>query len=658
MNKRNKKKDIFNIDNINSKEIKRTIKQFTKIAHFDNKNMPFYIQHWFFKMKLDEYFDMYVLLMDNKNDIYWYDDLDIYRSKNYDVLYESEYYYSLPNKIESPKLVYKNTFVKQFKKHDIAGIIFIPKNIDKIINNNEFITVINAHMDKIESISILKSEIKPKDSIEHENKKYKEKIIKVFKYKNGCKIALYDDFKLQRIDGKPIGGDDRCGITIMLKLLSKAKKYEEIRKHIYVFTNYEERGLLGVKNIQKLLNKNNSEIDDKNNELKELIGIINKIKNNISFIIGLDRKGFRHYVNYFYKVNSELSKLLKIYYNLNEERGSVSDVKVLSEIFDSDHINLSVGFYNAHFSDEYVKISDLMHAYYIVFDILLDKKNKILSKKYKAEEPSYISYPSLSRSHYQNTNKIEKSIYELEKIFNPSDINRRLFAIRDKIKIYRVINNKNDKILRYIITIKNNNYNNKNNVYVMKEKLNLYTNMNNIKLQENIENNKIKEIKISSEKEHYVYNYIINTFDKIDDEFICYKENEIHYYDLINDYNYGIDFENLLEALSDNIIYTNAKLLLFNFMMLRIINYLTYKNNTTKYQLINSEIFNENIANLIASIIKNKNIVLDIEIKINDLNMVKYNIDKNNKILILPSTQRNYFSSMYAVDCILKFKYL
>lgn len=140
-----------------------------------------------------------------------------------------------------------------------------------------------------------------------------------------------------------IGGDDRCGVWILYKILTETN----LRPHIILFDGEEEWGT-GVKEFCKtqILSK---EIDT---------------------IIELDYQGYGTYVEY--KKNSksiyDLMGKHNIYYN---GCGIFSDISVLGEYYPKiDMINMGVGFYNAHTEKEYIDVREMSKAYYTICNIL------------------------------------------------------------------------------------------------------------------------------------------------------------------------------------------------------------------------------------------------------------------------------------------------
>jgi putative aminopeptidase FrvX len=140
-------------------------------------------------------------------------------------------------------------------------------------------------------------------------------------------FELIDNNKIITAKNSVLGADDRAGNAICLSFLHNSNCS-------FLFTNLEESGCIGAKNFI--------------NNFKEFL-----IESNINIYIELDRRGSNDYVNY-----GEQHDYEKIFvrYGFNEERGSCSDVKVLTEETNIPHVNLSVGYYNEHTKNEYIDI--------------------------------------------------------------------------------------------------------------------------------------------------------------------------------------------------------------------------------------------------------------------------------------------------------------
>lgn len=132
-----------------------------------------------------------------------------------------------------------------------------------------------------------------------------------------------------------IGGDDRCGVLVILELLDRG-----YRPNI-IFTEKEEVGRVGVRKL----------ID---NHLDLLIDITK----DSPYLMGLDRKGFNEVVFYGCD-NKEFINFLLNEYHLDYNVGSFSDVSNLGPSLNKAICNVSVCYYSAHSENEYVNLKKL-----------------------------------------------------------------------------------------------------------------------------------------------------------------------------------------------------------------------------------------------------------------------------------------------------------
>lgn len=127
-----------------------------------------------------------------------------------------------------------------------------------------------------------------------------------------------------------LGGDDRCGIYAIIKLL------ENYRPHV-LFTEDEEIGCIGAsKAVDKL------------------------IKPNVKYIIEFDRRGKNNCV--FYDCgNKEFIDYIESF-EFETDYGTCSDISILGNDWNIASVNLSCGYYNEHTEDEYVIFSELLET--------------------------------------------------------------------------------------------------------------------------------------------------------------------------------------------------------------------------------------------------------------------------------------------------------
>lgn len=119
-----------------------------------------------------------------------------------------------------------------------------------------------------------------------------------------------------------IGGDDRCGIYMILELI------KEFKCHV-LFCEQEEKGCVGAKDFCK-----------------------SGIKPDVNYIIEFDRKG--HDDSVFYDCdNEEFEKFINSV-GFKTSWGSCSDISQIAPHLGIAAVNLSSGYYNAHTLYEFV----------------------------------------------------------------------------------------------------------------------------------------------------------------------------------------------------------------------------------------------------------------------------------------------------------------
>lgn len=123
-----------------------------------------------------------------------------------------------------------------------------------------------------------------------------------------------------------IGGDDRCGVYMILRILEKLNK-----KPFVLFTEDEEIGCVGAGKFRK-----------------------NNIKPKINYIIEFDRQGKNDAV--FYDCdNPEFTKFVESV-GFEESYGSYSDISTIAPHLGVAAVNISSGYFNPHTTHEYVDI--------------------------------------------------------------------------------------------------------------------------------------------------------------------------------------------------------------------------------------------------------------------------------------------------------------
>lgn len=126
-----------------------------------------------------------------------------------------------------------------------------------------------------------------------------------------------------------IGGDDRCGVYMILLIL------KSLKCHI-LFCEDEETGGNGARDFSH-----------------------SKIRPPVNYIIEMDRRGSNDAV--FYNCdNSEFTEFV-LSYGFEKERGSFSDISVIGPYLNTAAVNISAGYYNEHRLHECIDVNALYH---------------------------------------------------------------------------------------------------------------------------------------------------------------------------------------------------------------------------------------------------------------------------------------------------------
>lgn len=183
-------------------------------------------------------------------------------------------------------------------------------------------------------------------------------------HKHLPKTFVYSKNKNMVSDPNGIGGDDRCGIYMILEVI---KRYN----CSVLFCEDEEVGGVGAEKF-----------------------IANKIATMLDFnyMIEFDRKGKNDAVFYDCDNKKFTDFICKDYYK--ENFGSFSDISVLAPFFGVAAVNLSCGYYNAHTKNEYVVFSEMERS--------IEEACKILERTTEEDVFEYIpcKYGGYNRGYY------------------------------------------------------------------------------------------------------------------------------------------------------------------------------------------------------------------------------------------------------------------
>ena len=168
-----------------------------------------------------------------------------------------------------------------------------------------------------------------------------------------------------------IGGDDRCGIYIILQIIAKG-----YRPYI-LFCEDEEIGCVG------------SEKFVRTDHIFDLSAM--------KYLILLDRRGRddcvfydcdnRDFVNYVRSTTGNV-----------EAYGTCSDISILAPECGVSAVNLSCGYYNEHHLNEYVILEEMKRTYEITLDLLDDLDNV---SQFEYVERSYRKYSVRTTGGYE-----------------------------------------------------------------------------------------------------------------------------------------------------------------------------------------------------------------------------------------------------------------
>lgn len=175
-------------------------------------------------------------------------------------------------------------------------------------------------------------------------------------HKENVRQIVYSDGGDKISSPQGIGGDDRCGIYMILNII---KDYN----CSVLFTEDEEIGCIGANKFVKALNKKEIEIAK------------------VNYMIELDRKGDKDAV--FYECDNPMfEKFILQDDDWQLAYGSYTDIVELEPEIGVAGVNFSCCYYKAHTTDEYVIMSGM--------NANIDKVKKLLARTDKDEEFEFI----------------------------------------------------------------------------------------------------------------------------------------------------------------------------------------------------------------------------------------------------------------------------
>lgn len=193
-----------------------------------------------------------------------------------------------------------------------------------------------------------------------------------------------------------IGGDDRCGIYMILEILKE-------HKCSVLFTEDEEIGCVGAKKFAKT-------------------DYINSL--DVNYMIEFDRRGKNDAV--FYSCdNKDFTKFITSGTGLIKSHGSCSDISTIAPASKIAAVNLSCGYYQAHTVTEYVVFEEMYNIIKIAKEIIQKECTKPF--EYIEEVKSYSTYNSRSNYYDDYYGSYTKSTKYGEKLYRKN--NQKSFVI-------------------------------------------------------------------------------------------------------------------------------------------------------------------------------------------------------------------------------------
>lgn len=173
----------------------------------------------------------------------------------------------------------------------------------------------------------------------------------------------YKDNKHIITSPQGIGGDDRCGIYVIMKILQTT----DLRPSI-VFNEDEEIGCIGSTKFAN--SKFNKDIE------------------NMLFVIQIDRRGKDDAV-FYQDRNEDFHKFVTESTGYVERFGSYTDICKICPASKVSGVNLSSGYYNEHHQDESVVLEELEHTYEITIKLIKDGLERKEQFEYKTYQNFY-----------------------------------------------------------------------------------------------------------------------------------------------------------------------------------------------------------------------------------------------------------------------------
>ena len=146
--------------------------------------------------------------------------------------------------------------------------------------------------------------------------------------------------------GMGIGGDDRCGVYIVMEII------RQLNCHV-LFCEDEEIGRIGAEKFSR-----------------------SEIRPEVQFIVEFDRRGKDDAVFYDCK-NEDFIKFVE-QFGFSRAEGTFSDISTIAPELKIAAVNLSSGYYEAHIDTEYIRLDEVESVIERAIPLIAD-----VSKKYE-----------------------------------------------------------------------------------------------------------------------------------------------------------------------------------------------------------------------------------------------------------------------------------
>ena len=182
----------------------------------------------------------------------------------------------------------------------------------------------------------------------------------------GAFLTENEDDKI--FSGGILGGDDKCGVYIILKVLETGRKVN------FIFSRDEETGCKGIKALLKPNYSENKELADKVRNC--LWCLVLDRRSNGDIICRNNEYGTKEFEEALEKISNDNS------FGYKGATGVCSDANTIRDFIST--ANISVGYYNPHSQKEYISKIDLQKALDYTLAVIDNLKDKFgpLEKTY------------------------------------------------------------------------------------------------------------------------------------------------------------------------------------------------------------------------------------------------------------------------------------